>query len=134
MKKRKNTRSKAVLGAMGAAIIIGIYCAAALAMTGFAFGNENGTREVGFFSLLALMIAGGLGTFISAKALKLSTPISALSPAAVVLVLYTALALILTGGKVGLSHAMNMVCFLMISVLFAFLSAPRAKRVGARRR
>ena len=134
MKKRKSEMTGAKKCAIGSAIIIGLYLISALAMTAFISTRENGTEISGVFALASLMIAGGLGTFISSRLVRFPTFLSALSPSSALLVLYTAVSLIATGGKVGLSHAMNMVCFIMISALFAFLSLPRAKaRHSARR-
>ena len=127
MKKRKKESGALKRTAIGAGLIIGLYCLFALVMSAFLITREDGTELTGIFSLAALMISAGLGTLISAKLFGSKSALSALSPACAVLVLYTAAALIVTGGKVELSHAMDMLCFLMMSVLFAFLSVPHAK-------
>ena len=113
--------------AIGAAIMIGLYCVCSLIMTFVAFSAENSTANTGLYSLFSLLVAGGAGTLLSAKLMHFSGAISAMAPASAVLVIYTVVALILTGGRVNATHAMNMICFLMISALFAYLSRPRAK-------
>ena len=134
MKKRKSETSGIKSCAVGAAIIIALYLISALAMTVFLSTKENGSEITGIFALASLMIAGGLGTFISARLMRSPTFLSALSPSAAILVFYTATALIATGGKITLFHTMNMICFIMISALFAFLSLPRLKAKHRARR
>lgn len=127
MKKRRSESGSFKRCAIGAAIIIALYLITALIMTAFLSTRENGTELTGIFALASLMIAGGLGTFISAKVMHSSSMLSALCPSAALLVIYTAAALVITGGNVDLSHTMNMICFIMISALFAFLSLPQKK-------
>ena len=118
---------------LGCGIIFVIYLLSLAAVCAVCYFGEDPTKNLELYSMLALVASGGIGTFISAKVFGSEGYLTAIFPATLALSAYVILSFIISRGALSLPHAMNMLCFMLLSALAAFLSRGRTDRHGRRR-
>ena len=117
---------------IGVVIIIITYLSLAVIISAFAFSKNYAPSKYGFLSAVAFTIAGGIGSFINAKMLKSNIKTTILCTA-LTDALYLMTVLIVNGKIIG-EAVMNSACFILASLVFAYLSSCSKKNKRRKKR
>ena len=128
MKKRnfnKHGRSGFLLGAL--------ICALSFVATLLVFSLllslfENPIAKISLFALLAFLVSGAVSAFINAKRKVEGGTLFSLLSSLIASTLFFSVGLIVSRGKIELSLLMNVLCYILISFVFARLASIKKKR------
>ena len=131
MKKHKSQRrersgAKAIL--FGTLMSLGLLFAVSAAASFVLLKLEDPISFLGAGSLASLLISGAISAFITAKYKGEGGFLSSLFSSLIFSLVIFSAALIIGKGKLGIGLLMNILCYLLISVLFAKLATRKAKR------
>ena len=131
MKKHKSQRrersgAKAIL--FGTLMSLGLLFAVSAAASFVLLRLEDPISFIGVGSLASLLISGAISAFITAKYKGEGGFLSSLFSSLIFSLVIFSAALIIGKGKLGIGLLMNILCYLLISVLSAKLATRKAKR------
>jgi putative membrane protein (TIGR04086 family) len=131
MKKHKSQRrersgAKAIL--FGTLMSLGLLFAVSAAASFVLLKLEDPISFLGAGSLASLLISGAISAFITAKYKGEGGFLSSLFSSLIFSLVIFSAALIIGKGKLGIGLLMNILCYLLISVLSAKLATRKAKR------
>ena len=129
MKKRRFKKSGSGGGLLFGALFSLSSLILSLAIFSFILSMlENPITFVGVSSLAALLVSGALSGFVIAKHKGEGGALTAFLSSIITSALIFATGLICSGGKIQLSVLMNILCYILISALFARLKGLGKKR------
>ena len=129
MKKRKRKElSLTVLMLLGAGFALISIVMIAFVLAVIAYFTKDPTSLTGVFSLVALLLAGGVSGFITSKANGEGGALVGILSSVISASLVLAIGLICKSGKLTLGVFLNVIAFICISALFSILGKKRAKR------
>ena len=117
---------------VGIVIIDITYLSLAVIISAFAFSKNYAPSKYGFLSAVAFTLAGAIGSFINAKMLK-SNIKSIILSTSLTDALYLLTVLLINGKIIG-EAVMNSVCFILASLVFAYLSSVLKKNTRRKNR
>lgn len=130
---RKNSVGKGMIIAT-ALLPVGIYFVISLIFTAICYAGNDPTNAIDIFSLVALLLSGALSSFINARlGAKRGFPIAVIATAfssALLLIL----GLVFSAGAIGFGLFMNIICYVMVCLLFGFFGKSSTARKHSRRR
>ena len=134
MQKTKKGGSGFKAALIGCGVISAVYLLLIALVCAICSFTQNPTENIELYSMLALVLSGGAGTFISAKLFDTGGTLSAIFPATLALCVYVLLSFIISRAALSLPHAMNMLCFISVSAFSAFIACGKRKRRHAVRK
>ena len=90
--------------------------------------TSDPTANIGIYSLLVLVLSGGVCGFCMSRAKGEGGVLHALLVSLVVSIFMLIIALIAGGGKLSLGSFMNYGCYIAVAVLFSYLGKKRERR------
>lgn len=132
MKNRNYASPKAINLLIGVAVSVIIFMALTLIFTVICYNTGNPTGNLGIFALVSLIVSGAIGGFSLSRAKSRfgfgNAVISALITASIFLIVS-----LISNVGFSASQFMNCGCYVMTSLLFAFLGKGGGKRKRHRR-
>ena len=132
-KHRKKDRSFAVSLAIGSALSLGTVTASAMLLAVIAYFTKNPSALVGAFSLLALIMGGGISGFISTRMNGERGKLTAILSGAISAVIALVAGLIYKGGLLTASVLLNAAAFLCATALATIPAKRKSKHIRHRR-
>ena len=134
MKKRKFKRDAHPSLLIGALFCVISFAASLLIFSLIMTFFKNPITLVAPFALIAFTVSAAVPSFLNAKRKGEGGFLSALLSSLLASAVFFAIALIVSHGKIGLSLPMNVLCYLLVSLLFAKLAGIKKKRNSKFRR
>ena len=124
-KKNNSPQPKAKTIPIGIGINIAIFSVIALSVCAVLYNGNDPTGNLGLLSMLSLTVSGALSSFTVAKIGRAaSVGISAALSSALIFIA----AALMINGTAGAKPLMNILCYLISSVIFSFLGSKKHTR------
>ena len=129
MKKHKRKEfSFPILLLMGAAFSLGTVLLVSLALATVSYFTKDPTALTGAFSLITLILAGGISAFITTKANGEGGSLVGILSAVISALLMLTVGIIWRGGLLPLGAVLNFVAFTVVSIAASLLGKHRPTR------
>ena len=116
---------------IGIAMTILSFLLLSIAISTIAFTNSYAPSRYGFLSAVAFILSGGIGTFNHTKILRNNTETGVICALLIILVYFVAV--LISNGKIIGTALMNSACFMLSSVLGAFLGTRKKQNKRTRK-
>ncbi len=134
MKKRKFKQDGRGSFFIGTLICVIAFAASLLIFSLLLSFFANPVSLISIFALLSYLVSAAASSFINAKRKGEGGTVSAILSALLASALFFSVGLVTTRGKIELSLLMNILCYLLVSLLFAKLAGAKKKRRSKIRR
>lgn len=94
----------------------------------FIYSSANPTKNLEFISLIILLLSGAVSSLVITRFKAENGSLNAILSCLLFSVFDIFLSLILSGGKVRAVCLLNLICYMSIATLFAFIGKKRNKR------
>ena len=131
MKKyRRGAGSKKGIGSIlfGVLLSFGFLIALSLVAAIFLANSKTPGKSIGIASLAVLLLASFIPGFINSKRCAEGGFLRSVITSAAFTLLLLSLSLVAAGGKIGGGPLMNCLCYMLVSILSAFLGGKKQKR------
>lgn len=121
------SRTRVKQAIIGTVISVIVFFAITVIAALISYSTKDPTGILGIASLASLLFSGAASGFALSRARSYFGFAAAIISALIFSVIYLAASLIASGG-IGLSHLMNLFCYLAVSLLFAFIGKGTPKK------
>lgn len=133
-KSSSRTASKSARSLLlGIAIIALAFIACAFVISIILYNTEDPTAAAELLSIVAFVVSGAAGAFINTKLFGKEIAALPYASSGIALILFLAISLV-SCGKLSGGHMMSALCFVLITVLSAFLAKNRRYKGRTRRK
>lgn len=129
----KNEGSKIKSTLIGTALIFGLFFGISFIVSLIAYNTDNPTSNVKLLSLVSFLLSAAVSGFVNMKIMGGNEFKNPLFSSLIFLSAFFIASTIICG-KITLGCIMNILCFLLVSVLFTFLGKRRGRKSYARKR
>ncbi len=131
------TRERSTLGGKylltGTLLCAAVFVLCALIAGGICYATKDPLSVLRPAALAAFLVSGAIPAFLLSKRHKDLPAVLTAIPLLIFALLLLICSLILSGGKLSLSVPMNLLCYLLVGGLFAFLGRIEAKKAKRKR-